>query len=68
MTRTAMARLPWLIQLVFWVPKKFLLIAVENKCSGIFFLYYHEMVCWVYSLELPHGGDSNENTQHTIIV
>ena len=33
-----------------------------------FFLIYHEMVCCVYSLELPHRGDSNEFTQHTIIV
>ena len=33
-----------------------------------FFLFYHEIVCCVYSLELPHQGDSNEYTQHTIIV
>ena len=24
------------------------------------------MVCCVFSLELPHGGSSNEYTQHTI--
>ena len=32
------------------------------------FLFYHEIVCCVYSLELPHRGNSNEYTQHTIIV
>ena len=26
------------------------------------------MVCCVYSLESPHRGDSNEYSQHTIIV
>ena len=33
-----------------------------------FFLFYHEIVCCVYSLESPHRGDSNEYTQDTIIV
>ena len=32
------------------------------------FLFYHKIVCYVYSLESPHQGDSNEYTQHTIIV
>ena len=32
------------------------------------FLYYHEIVCCVYSLESHHQGDFNENTQRTIIV
>ena len=32
------------------------------------FLFYHEIVCCVYSLELPHWGNSNEYTQHTIIL
>ena len=32
-----------------------------------FFSFYHEIVCCVYSLESPHRGDSNENTQHTIL-
>ena len=31
-------------------------------------LFCHEIVCCVYSLESPHRGDSNEYTQHTIIV
>ena len=36
-----------------------------------FFLFYHGIVCWVYSvysLESPHRGDSNVYTQHTIIL
>ena len=33
-----------------------------------FFLFYHGIVCCVHSLESPHRGDSNEYTQHTIIV
>ena len=32
------------------------------------FLFYRKIVCCVYSLESPHRGDSNEYTQHTIIV
>ena len=32
------------------------------------FLFYHEIVCCVYSLESPRRGDSNEYTQRTIIV
>ena len=43
-------------------------LAQENKYLGKFFLFYHEIVCCVYSLESPHRGDSNEYTQHTIIV
>ena len=26
------------------------------------FLFYHENICYVYSLESPHRGDSNEYT------
>ena len=29
--------------------------------------FYHKIVWYVYSLELPQGGDSNEYIQHTII-
>ena len=32
------------------------------------FLFYHEIVCCVYSLETSQRGDSNEYTQHTVIV
>ena len=47
----------------FFSPYKILPIAQENKYLGIFFLFYHGIVCWVYSLELP-----NEYTQHAIIL
>ena len=33
-----------------------------------FFLFYHGIVCCMYSLEPPHRGNSNVYTQHTIIV
>ena len=32
------------------------------------FLFYHENVCCVYSLELSQWGNSNEYTQPTIIL
>ena len=32
------------------------------------FLFYLEIVCCMCSLESPHRGDSNEYTQHTIVV
>ena len=52
----------------FFSPYKILPIAQENKYLGIFFLFYHGIVRCVYSLESPRRGDSNEYTQHTIIV
>ena len=33
-----------------------------------FFIFYYEHVCCVYSLESPRRCDSNEYTQHTIIL
>ena len=68
MTRTRMARLPWMIRTLFFSPYKILPIAQENNYLGFFFLFYDGIVCCVYSLESPHRGDSNEYTQHTIIV
>ena len=32
------------------------------------FNLYHEIVCFVYSLESPHFGESNEYFQHIITV
>ena len=32
------------------------------------YFFHHDIVCCMYSLESPHRGDSNEYTQHTIIV
>ena len=53
----------------FFSPYKILPIAQENKYLRIFFfLFYHGIVCCMYSLESPHRGDCNEYTQHTIIV
>ena len=40
-------------------PYKFLPIAQENKYLGIIFLFYHGIVCCVYSLESPHRGTLN---------
>ena len=68
MARTRMARLSWMIRTLFFSPYKILPMAQENKYLGIFFLFYHGIVCCVYSLESPHRGDSIEYTQHTIIV
>ena len=35
-----------------------------HKGSEYFFLFFHQKVCYEYSLELPHGGNSNEYPQH----
>ena len=32
----------------------------------IFSIFFNMKVCCVFSLELPHRGDSNEYTQYTI--
>ena len=52
----------------FFSPYKILPIAQENKYLGMLFLFYHGIICCVYSSESPHQGNSNEYTQHTIIV
>ena len=40
----------------------------KTNILGIFnFLAYEGNVCYVYSLESPRLGDSNEHTKHTII-
>ena len=41
-----------------------MLIIAHNR--AIFTIFFN-MVCCVFSVESPHGGDSNEYTQHTII-
>ena len=68
MARTPMARLPWLfIWTGFWVLRN----SSDSSRKQIFreiLLVYHEIVCCVDSSELPHRGDSNEYTQHTITV
>ena len=49
-------------------PYEILPIAPENKYLGKIFLFYHGIVCCVYSLELSHQCDSNKHIQQTIIV
>ena len=46
-------------------------IAADTIIFGIIlgnFLFILKMVCFVYSLESPRWGDSNENTQHTFVL
>ena len=52
----------------FLSPYKILLLAQEKQIFREIFLFHHEIVCCGYSLELPHQGNSNEYTQHTIVV
>ena len=52
----------------FFSPYKILPIAQTKQIFADFFLFHHGIVCCVYSLESPHRGDSNEYTQHTIVV
>ena len=35
---------------------------------SIFSIFFDMKVCCVFSLELPHRGDSNEHTQYTIFI
>ena len=65
MALTPMARLPSLIRTRF-ESLRYSSIAQENIYKGN--LFHPEIVCCVYSLESPHPGDSNEYTQHTIIM
>ena len=37
---------------------------MHNK--DIFSIFFNMKVCYVFSLESPHRGDSNEYTQYTI--
>ena len=39
-----------------------------KRYFGELFLFNHENICCVYSLESPRRGDSYEFTQHTIIL
>ena len=36
--------------------------------GNIFLIFFNMKVCYVFSLESPHRGDSNEYTQHTIFL
>ena len=47
---------------------KIFTIAPENKfILKAIFLFYQEIVCCEYSLELSHQDNSNKYTHHTII-
>ena len=51
----------------FLSPYKILPIAQKQIYREIF-LFYHEIVLCVYSLEPPYRCNSNDHTKHTIIV
>ena len=62
MARTTTARLPWMIRTRFSSLRN----SSNSSRKQIFeaiFLFYHEIVCCMYSLESPRPGDSNEYTQ-----
>ena len=66
MTRTRVARLPWLIRTRFLVPRTFFRYLKKTNNYKYFreiVLFYNENICCVYSLESPRWGDSNEYTQ-----
>ena len=67
MARTRMARLPRWLELVF-ESARHVSYSSRKQIFRDTFLIYAENVCCVYSLESPHRGDSNEYTQHTIII
>ena len=52
----------------FLSPYEILLIAQGKQMFKEIFLFYQEIVHCLYSLELPHRGNSNKYTQYTIIV
>ena len=52
----------------FLSPRKSIPTTQENKYFREIFLFYLENVCYVYSLDSPYRGDSNEYTQQTIIL
>ena len=52
---------------LFLSPYEILLIAPRKQTFREIFSFYHEIVCYVYSLELSHQGSSNEYTLHIII-
>ena len=69
----------WSDRMVFWggaaenklcIQPEYILISSHVNISKPrkFSYFYHKNVCCVYSLELPYRVDSNEYTQHTIIL
>ena len=41
---------------------------VKRHIMDIFSIFFNMKVCCVFSLESPHGGDSYEYTQYTILI
>ena len=65
-----MARLPRLFRTSSWVPYIKIPAAdiiVFGIISSDFLFYIDNDMLW-YSLESPHRGDSNENTQHIFMI
>ena len=52
----------------FLSPYEILPIAFKKQIFRGIFLFYHKIVCCVYSLESPHRGDSNEYTPYNYCV
>ena len=67
MARTLMARLPRLFRTRSWVPWENP-IPADLGYIRLFFFFILKMVYCVYSLESPHRGDFNENTQYTFML
>ena len=62
-----MTRLRFLIRIHFLSPKEFFDSSIKQifrDTLGTIFLYYHENICRVYSLELPRRGYSNGDTKY----
>ena len=38
----------------------------QEASSKYIFIFFNMTVCWVFTLESPHGGDSDEYTQYAI--
>ena len=50
-----------------WANEGWLSHQVRWHYRNNFSIFFNMNVCCVFSLELPHRGDSNEYTQHAII-
>ena len=42
--------------------------SVRRHNDDNFSIFFNMKVCCVFSVESPHRGDSNENTQYTIFM
>ena len=67
-TRTLMACLPRLFRTPPLVPRKNIHWLQIWDNLGWFSFFIFKMVYYVYSLQSPRWGDSNENTQYTIML